>query len=168
MKLILMRHGIALDREEAEAASISDLERPLTEKGRKKVRQVTQQLMGFEKDIKAIVTSPLLRAKQTAEIVSDLMGIDVKYHSNELHPAGSPMAFSNWLKKEVTKESCVLSVGHEPQLSVFASWCLSGQLESFIELKKSGVICLEFESFQEVGPSKSILKYVLNPKSLGF
>lgn len=166
MKLILLRHGTALDRDEAEKASISDLERPLIEKGKKRTKQMIEHLRLFENEIQSIVTSPLLRARQTAEIAADLLGLEVKYQAQELHPGGSPMAFANWLKKEIITESCVLAVGHEPQLSTFASWCLSGELETFIELKKSGVICLEFESFQNIGPGRSMLSYCLQPKNL--
>src|SRR5690606_5997861 len=84
--------------------------------------------------------------------------------ASELVPEAPPQAFARWLQNSAPRATSVLAVGHEPQLSVFASWCLAGASESFIDLKKSGAICLEIESFDAIAPGRATLKWILGPK----
>lgn len=111
-----------------------------------------------------IVSSPYVRARQTAEILSQFFFETKVIEAAELVPQGPPAAFVRWLKAHGRDHQSVMAVGHEPQLSVFASYLLSGQNESILELKKSGVACLEVESFGDLGPASAELKWLLPPK----
>jgi phosphohistidine phosphatase len=164
MKLILFRHGVALDRDEAEKMKISEELRPLIGIGRKKTEKVAKALLEIEPEIDMLVTSPLVRALETAKIASKILLQRNIHQCPELIPSAPPMAFSNWLKANAGTAKCLVAFGHEPHLSVLGSWLLAGTTTSFIDLKKSGVLCLELESFDEVGPKSATLKYLLTPK----
>lgn len=164
MKLYLFRHGLAMERDEAFAKKIDDSMRPLTDKGRDKSRRMAKVLREFGDEFEVLVTSPLLRAKQTADIIHDVIGFDQNLECTELVPESPPQAFANWLHAKIMRATSVVAVGHDPQLSTFASWVLGGESESFIDLKKSGVICLEVESFDLVAPRSGLLKWHLSPK----
>ncbi len=164
MKLILFRHGLAVDREMALNTKMEDSRRPLTQKGRERTEKMAKILRRMDLDIDLLVTSPLVRAQQTAEILFPVVRAKDIHECAELVPSAPPQAFAQWLKSHSASAICAVAVGHEPQLSVFASWALSGQTESFIELKKSGILCLEVESLDAVSPRSAELKWVLSPK----
>lgn len=166
MKIFLFRHGLAMDREESMALKLDDSKRPLVEKGRERSRKMARFLARELGEVSVIATSPLLRAVQTAEIVSRELKYQQLFELPELVPEAPPQAFARWLQTSIPRATSVLAIGHEPQLSVFASWLLTGRTESFIELKKSGVIRLELESFDSIGPSTAELRWVLAPKFL--
>lgn len=164
MKLILFRHGIAIDRELAILKKIEDAKRPLTDKGREKTDKMAKILKEWDEEIDLIVSSPLLRAQQTAEILAQLLKAKEFKTCAELVPSAPPQAFAQWLKQQSKSATSILAVGHEPQLSVFASWALAKQPESFIGLKKSGMLCLELNSFEEVHPKSAQLSWLVQPK----
>jgi phosphohistidine phosphatase len=166
MKLILMRHGLAVDRELFAAKKKDDSLRPLTARGRSRSRMVAKWLARREGAVNLIVQSPMTRARQTVAVIKPLLQARKIAESIELIPSAPPMAFAQWLKLNCLNETLIMVVGHEPQLSVFASWCLSGSTQSFLDLKKSGVICLSVESFQEVTPGCAELKWFLGPKEI--
>lgn len=166
MKLVLFRHGTALDRELAVLQKIDDSKRPLTDKGRERTEKMAKILKEWGESFDFIVTSPLARAYQTAEILNRHLKCKNLFESPELVPSAPPQAFTQWLRSHSRNATAVLAVGHEPQLSVFASWALSGQLSSFIDLKKSGVLSLEVESFEQFKPGVAELSWLLQPKQL--
>lgn len=166
MKLILFRHGIAIDREEFIKKKKDDDLRPLTEKGRERTMIMAKALKSWLPEIDMVTSSPLVRAHQTAEIICETYKKSQIHESVELSPASPPMAYAQWLKLYAKTAQTIIAVGHEPQMSVFASWCLSGQTQSFIELKKSGIICLELASFEEIGPRTVNLLWAIPPKLL--
>lgn len=167
MKLILFRHGLAVEREISLAGPKDDSLRPLVEKGRERSRKMAKALSELIGDVDLIVTSPLLRAVQTTEIVCGLIKAQKVVEISELVPEAPPQAFARWLQASAARATSVIAIGHEPQLSAFASWVLAGRNESFIELKKSGFISLEIESFDSIGPNVAELKAVVAPKMLG-
>lgn len=164
MKLVLFRHGLAMDRDEAMAQKIQDQQRPLVDKGAERTRKVARYLKQQEEDFELLLYSPLLRSKQTAEILKEILGIKKTTEVIELVPDAPPEALAKWLQNSVPQVTRVLLVGHEPQLSSFATWCLSGERESFIDLKKSGAIGIEIESFSEISGGTAELKWVIQPK----
>lgn len=166
MKLILFRHGLAMDREMALAQKMDDYRRPLTPKGRDKTEKMAKLLKSFDFEIDLLVSSPLVRALQTAEILFPVVKSKDIFECAELVPSAPPQAFAQWLKIHSNNATCIVAVGHEPQLSAFASWALAGATHSFIELKKSGMICLEFESFEDISMKSAELLWVLAPKLL--
>lgn len=164
MKIILFRHGIAMDRDEAIKKKIDDDLRPLTDDGIEKTHKMAEYIADLFDDVDMIVTSPLLRATETAKIIAKTYKTQNILTSAELTPQSPPHAFAQWLKTHADESTCVIAVGHEPQMSTFATWALSGMNESFIKLKKSGVVCLDFESLDHVEARSADLLGLISPK----
>ncbi|MGE0633345.1 MAG: histidine phosphatase family protein [Pseudobdellovibrionaceae bacterium] len=164
MQLIIVRHAIAEDREDFKKKSLDDRLRPLTLKGRKKMQKIAMEMREKIKDVELIITSPFTRAKQTAEILSQIF-VDIPVvEAPELTPQSPPAAFAKWLKSHAKDCKKIMAVGHEPHLSHLMSWFLSGSEEAFIELKKGGSGAIEFESFAEVRANAGHLLWLLQPK----
>jgi phosphohistidine phosphatase len=132
MKLCFLRHG------EADWPSWDkpDDERPLTERGRKEMKRVTKFLERLKFSADAILTSPLPRASQTAEIVAKRLRIELKTDPALAH--GFNVAR---LRRLVAKADadCVMVVGHEPNFSEVIKELTGGE----IKLSKAGVALLE-------------------------
>ena len=166
MRLVLFRHGLAVERAKHLLLNKEDSLRPLVLKGREKTEMMAEMLKKNGADFDLIVTSPYMRATQTAEILAKSLKISNVFESAELVPSSSSLAFAQWLRIHAEECLSVLAVGHEPHMSAFASWCLTGQKESFIELKKSGALALEVESFANLAPAAAQLIWHLSPKLL--
>ncbi|MBV2168941.1 MAG: phosphohistidine phosphatase SixA [Bdellovibrio sp.] len=166
MELIIIRHAVAEEREDFVKKGLEDHMRPLTLKGRKRMQKVCVRLLDFVKEVDLIVSSPLTRARQTAEIVSQIYFETKVVEAPELVPHSPPQAFLKWLRTQARTHRRLVIVGHEPHLSSFASYLLSGKTESFIDLKKSGVIALEIESFAHAEAGTAQLLYAIPPKFL--
>lgn len=164
MEIIIIRHGMAEDREEFAKTGQPDHLRPLVLKGRKKSLKSALKLKEVVKTADVIVSSPYLRAKQTSEIVKEVFGNIPVIEVPELVPHSTASAFLKWLKMRGRTFQRVIVVGHEPHLSSFASWLLSGQHESFLELKKGGICLLSFESFEDLKPGVVKLGFLIPPK----
>jgi len=162
MKLILMRHGRAEERLAfAQNGNNDDALRPLTDEGRRRLRRSLSGLEVVAPSIDLVVTSPLLRARQTAEIVvehfpSPLQQLDA------LAQGGDFNAITRWLGRQ--KAEVILLVGHEPDLGALASWFLTGSMESFIPLKKGAIIQLSFAG--RVAAQKGELQLLLSSAQL--
>ncbi len=135
----MLRHGLAGTRGSPEYAN--DDERPLTPEGiRKTVRQV-QGLNTLKLSLDVILTSPLVRAAETAKIVHQ--GLDRPGQlvtSDTLKPTGDPGRLIEKLAMNYTTSSKVMIVGHEPYLSSLVSVLVTGDPEPAIRLKK-GSLC---------------------------
>lgn len=166
MELVIIRHGIAEEREDFAKKGQEDYFRPLTLKGRKKMQKVAIQLRDVVKEFDLIVSSPLTRARQTAEILSQIYFETKVVEAPELVPGSPPQAFLKWIRIQAKTVKRIAIVGHEPHLSSFASYMLTGKEESFIDLKKSGIIGLEVESFQTAEAGGAQLLYAVPPKFL--
>jgi phosphohistidine phosphatase len=166
MKMTLLRHGLAVSRDDFISVGKDDSFRPLVAKGRERTKLMAKYFKKWGMSFDLIVSSPYLRCQQTAEICSDILKISNLFESSELVPQAPPMAFAQWLRVHADECLSVLVIGHEPQLSAFATWCLSGQKESFIDLKKSGVVVLEIKSFADFHPGAAMLDLVIQPKFL--
>jgi phosphohistidine phosphatase len=162
LSLYLIRHGIAEERSDR----IADRERCLTDEGRKKTRQVAKKLFDLGLRFDLIQTSPLIRAKQTADIFED-SGFDCPIEiSHDLVPEGS---FDMWLKwflqwQKLGKTSLGL-VGHEPDLSSWAEFLMWGQVQGALVLKKAGVIGLAIPD-EEHPVGNSLMFFLIPPKLL--
>jgi phosphohistidine phosphatase len=111
MKLYVMRHGPAED----DAPSGRDADRALTPSGRDRTRSVARALVTADEAPVAIVSSPLVRALQTAEIVAAIAGVDRVEVRREMAPGGDTMLLAAELLQDGRKR--VMVVGHEPDLS---------------------------------------------------
>ncbi len=161
-----MRHGLAEDREEFAKKNVEDALRPLTMKGRKRTQKVAMKLRDWIDEVDLIVSSPFTRARQTAELVSQIFIETKTVETAELVPTSPPHAFMRWLRAHGDEHKRILIVGHEPQLSILASFLISGQTEALLELKKSGMLCLKIENFKTVTPGSAKLLWLLQPRHI--
>jgi phosphohistidine phosphatase len=114
MYLYLMRHGIAVAADDT--GVIQDKERPLTRKGIKRIRRAVRGLRRLEIEFDGILTSPLLRARQTADIVA--AALDMKSRLEEI-PELAPESSVEYLIASLTRyqdRNHLLLVGHQPLL----------------------------------------------------
>jgi phosphohistidine phosphatase len=157
MKVYVMRHGSAEDR----AESGVDGDRALTLAGRERVRAVARLLLDSTEEPTHIVTSPLVRAVQTAEIVALVTRLGDRDGTVEvrrdLAPGGDPVRLVQKLVSEQRKR--VLLTGHEPDLSGLVASLLGGFVRSF---DKAMVVGLQVH---ERGAGAR-LRFVLDPRAL--
>ncbi|MCD1293615.1 phosphohistidine phosphatase SixA [Methanocella sp. CWC-04] len=158
-ELYVIRHGIA---EMISPAGGGDESRELTKKGREKVRLISKTLKDREIFFDRIVSSPLTRAVQTAEIVSRYCSDREEIALTDyLKPGSSYEDLIEYLNRTEGAEKVAI-VGHEPFLSGFISYCLSRSKSSFVEMKKSGVALLEIDGM--IIPGKAKLLWLMGPK----
>jgi phosphohistidine phosphatase len=144
MELYVLRHGIAVDR--GEPGYAVDADRPLTAEGLKKMRQIAQGMKSMELSFDLVLSSPYLRAKQTAEIVAGVLMIEKHMElSMNLEPDGSIKSLLAELKKNYAGRRSVLVVGHEPLLSQLISVLVSGNDGLLIVMKKGGLCKLTID-----------------------
>ncbi len=163
MELLVIRHGIAEDRDAFAASGTDDALRPLTDEGRRKMRRVARALTTLVPALDVLASSPLVRARQTADLVSKAYsGLPVT-EILQLEPDQHPDAFAEWVRGQA-RRGAVAAVGHEPLLGRVVSLLLAGRAESFVELKKGGVCLLGFPD--RVEPGAGVLRWVLTPGQL--
>lgn len=166
IQLILIRHSVAMEREEFQKkAKLDDAFRPLTMKGRKRL----EKMSGFMKkrwvrQLDMIITSPYTRARQSAQIISQIYDEQKIVQCAELVPQSPPQAFIKWMKSQNFKGNSFAIVGHEPNLSLLATYLLAGNEYAFLEFKKAGLMCLEIDMVKSLGPSSAQLQWLIAPK----
>jgi len=145
MELYLLRHAIAVQR--GTEGYDHDSDRPLTPKGAKKMRRIAQGMLALELSFDIILSSPYLRAKETAEIVAAVFHEQkqLKFTDN-LAATANEEDLVKELKKEYTSFNSILLVGHEPFLSSLVSKLIAGVDTVAITLKKGGLCKLTVES----------------------
>jgi phosphohistidine phosphatase len=158
-ELYFVRHGLAEERGDAWP---DDTKRPLTEEGMSRLRRAVRGLSGMGVSIDVVLTSPLVRARQTADIVAG--GLDPRpsiVNVDSLAPAGSYAAVLADLEKHSRKCRLAL-VGHEPMLGELAARLIGSRHP--IEFKKGGVCRIDVEDLPPAGPGD--LRWLLTPKIL--
>ena len=159
MKLYVMRHGPAEDHSD----SGQDSDRALTVSGRDRTRSVAKTLIDGEESPLHVATSPLVRAVQTAEIVADAFDGARLVQIAALSPRKPPAQLLEWLQAH-PPEATVALVGHEPHLSTFLCWLLTGLQESFVVFKKGAAAMIESNDPVTAGRAK--LSWFLKPSQL--
>jgi phosphohistidine phosphatase len=163
MQILLIRHGIAVDPDSSKSAPNGDAERPLTKQGRQKMRKAARGLRQLVPALDLIATSPLVRAAQTAEIVAREYGDTRTVQVSALAPRKPLPTLLEWLNAH-PPEATVALVGHEPHLSMFLCWLLTGLQESFVALRKGGAALVEVPT--PVAAGKAKLLWMLKPSQL--
>ncbi len=164
LNLFLLRHGIAVDRDPHSFPD--DSRRPLTLKGEDRVRLVGDAMQALELSFDGILSSPFLRARQTAEIVANTLGLRRELHfCDELTPAGDPKALVRFINRMQPAPENLLLVGHEPYLSELLSLLISGQPDAAIDLKKNGLAKMEVTPRLKYGRCAT-LNWLLSPRQL--
>lgn len=161
--ILIVRHAIALDREDAAVYSVADGDRPLTREGIAKMKKAVQGLQRIHPKLHAIVASPLLRAKQTAELVAAAYPKAELMVSEWLIPGQPPVELLNFLGS-FRPDQRIAIVGHEPDLSEWIGWAVTGKRQSICELKKGGACLLEFDD--DLKPGEASQRWLLTPGQL--
>ncbi len=143
MDVLVVRHALALDRDEARAAGMLDRDRPLTKKGLTRMRRAARGLGKLIPNVSALVTSPLRRAVETAEVLRSQYEDVRQVETEALLPDREPGELAQFLA-DGTFDSPVLVIGHEPHLSRWVSWCLGGELLPLLDLRKGGACLVRF------------------------
>ncbi len=160
MKIYILRHAIAVPRG---TVVYPDDDRPLTEEGARKMSKAARGLAAVIDDVDVILTSPLIRARGTAEIAAVALEAENKIEiCRELLPGVATKNLLSYLGKFKELQS-LLVVGHEPDLGYLAS-ALIGSGTSVIEFKKGSVCCIEVSTLPPIRPGT--LLWHLTPKIL--
>jgi phosphohistidine phosphatase len=161
-ELYVMRHGIAVTR--GSMGFSDDSKRPLVPEGKEKMREIARGLnrMGFEVDW--IVSSPLVRAVETAETVAESLTSSVPVDlCDAMQPGGSPDDLIAYLAKRPNRRR-VLVVGHEPDLSALAARLIGAGGHANLGFKKGGCCMISFDQFPPKDPGQ--LVWWLTPRLL--
>lgn len=163
MNLLIIRHAKAEERAGPLAGRKRDAERRLTVDGRKSMRKTAKGLREIAPKIDVLATSPLTRARETADIVAEVFGnVDVTELAS-LAPEGDKQALVTWLSEQPA-DAGVAIVSHEPDLSSLASLLISGDSDSRLTLKKGGCGLIEFSDGPRAG--NGTLLWLMQPGQL--
>jgi len=158
-ELYLIRHGIAEERGEAWP---DDSKRPLTEDGMSRLRKSARSLARLGVTFDVVLTSPLVRTQQTAEIIASAFSPKPPIvNVDSLAPDGSPTTFIAELEKHAKRTSIAI-VGHEPGIGELASKLIGMRAE--MEFKKGAIARIDVEVLPPKGPG--ILRWFVPPKFL--
>ena len=163
MNILIVRHADAGDPRVFATSNADDRQRPLSEKGQRRMAAVAQGLQRLLPHLDHIFSSPLQRATQTAEILNQAFPQASREQIKELAPGGERKQLVKRLSK-LPADTTLALVGHEPDLSEFIAWLAAGSDFSFMELKK-GAACL-LKSVGKPGSASAELLWALAPKQL--
>lgn len=156
MKLYFLRHGQA----DWPNWNKPDDERPLTKKGRKEMRRVADFLCTLGIDPALVLSSPLPRALQTAEIAAKRLGLELE-EEEALAKGFSLLRLRRIIRR--TNGADLMLVGHEPDFSTVLRHLTGGR----VKLAKGGVACVELETPNSVGTSLWIVTPKIAKLALG-
>lgn len=161
MDLYLVRHASAVPAGETVP---DDASRELTPKGRRRMRRNARSLRRMKVCIEEIWSSPLVRARQTAELLAEELGIDDQLHIEETLSPGSDFQGLLGRLRESQHLSGIALVGHQPDLGRLLTWLLTGQSADGIDFKKGGIAHAQVEDFGP--PANCRLEWLLTPGML--
>jgi phosphohistidine phosphatase len=161
-RILIVRHAIAMERVEAAEAGIDYAERPLTKDGWRKMKEIAEGLRPWVPELHLVATSPWLRAVQTAEILAGAYDAKVKENALLLPDQGHDELLA-WIGQVSDKKQLAI-VGHEPSLSRWAGWVLTGRDAALFPLKKGGACLIEFAD--ALLPGQATLSWLMTPAQL--
>jgi phosphohistidine phosphatase len=160
MQFYILRHAIAVPRG---TPGYPNDDRPLTEEGIRKMIENARAIEILAGKFDAIISSPLIRALHTANIVSEYTGYKGKISITEFLLPGNPQrSLFNYLSN-FNQQGKICIVGHEPHLGFIASK-LIGSGDPGVEFKKGGICRIDLDKFPPLKPGK--LVWLLQPKQL--
>jgi phosphohistidine phosphatase len=160
IELYLVRHAIAAERGPKYA---DDRLRPLTPAGTKKFAESVPGLLELDVVIDLVLASPLVRARETAQLLA--AGLKPKPAITEIEalaPGGRHQAIIEAIKTHSKRHRRLALVGHEPDLGEFAARLLGAR--GLVEFKKGGICLIEVDGATPGGPGT--LRWMLPPKAL--
>lgn len=152
MHLYFFRHAEAEDG----GATLSDSARQLTKRGVERTRHAAGVLKSLGIKLTHLYSSPLVRARQTADILAEALGIDVEEQA-EVGPGFNSQAVSG-LIRDAQNDDSVMFVGHEPDFSATISAIIGG---GWVDMKKGGLARIDVDNVQ---PLRGMLVWLLAPK----
>ncbi|GJL62845.1 MAG: phosphohistidine phosphatase SixA [Nitrospirales bacterium] len=161
MKCILLRHGIAVA---AEDWNESDGTRPLTREGIKKTQKAIEGLLLLDCQPTHLLSSPYVRARETAEIVHEVFNLQEPIHLYEELVFHHPPTIIFPILTKFSEEANAICVGHEPHLGQLAALMISGRYIPGLSLKKAGACAIQFEEKPKIGHGR--LEWWLRPAQL--
>jgi phosphohistidine phosphatase len=161
MELLIVRHAIAFERDRQRWRD--DGARPLSPVGIRQSRKAAAGLKEFSKAPDRLLTSPLVRARQTALILTEVAGWPQAEVVPELSPGGAATAVLTLLGQQRGKRVAI--VGHQPDLGILLTACLLGENGTLaIDMKKNAVACVSFEGSPRAG--RAVLQWLATPRML--
>ena len=159
MRVYVLRHGIAEDA----PPGGSDADRVLTQEGKQKLRRVLERARDAGVRPKLILTSPLKRAVETAEMAAAVLNVKGETVATEaLLPAGSAQRVWNEIRERDVDE--LLIAGHEPLLGGLVAYLL-GSPAVQVNMKKAALVSIELDA--ESPQPRGALNWMLTPKVAG-
>ncbi len=161
MRLFLVRHGTA-----EEKLGRPDPERALTRQGRDEVGDVCGAIAAALDPPVQLLSSPYLRAEQTAEVIRELLKLDAKILPTEaLLPESDWPSLRGALEKlDVRGAETVVAVGHNPSISMMVGSIVAGQEDARISMAKGAAACLDIEHLH--GRPAGELRWLVTPKAI--
>jgi phosphohistidine phosphatase len=158
MDLYLIRHAEAVPLGQD---GLDDAARPLNEAGKAQCRPLADALLRLGVRLDSVISSPLLRARQTAEGVLEHwpQPAPALLFCDDLAPGGKRRKLLRYLRDLDAGSLAV--VGHNPDLSVFAAW-LIGSRDAQVEIAKAGVAHVEFDGRPDKG--NGLLTWLVTPE----
>lgn len=160
MDLYILRHSDA-----APHGTMRDADRPLTGEGIRKMTMLAKAMRKMDLTFDAILSSPYIRAKETAEITGEILECKspIKVTQN-LASDGNPSALLKEISETFPRNGSILIVGHEPYLSGLISVLVSGRPDISIRLAKAGLCKLAVEGLR-LGKCAT-LEWLISPSQL--
>jgi phosphohistidine phosphatase len=159
LELYLIRHGVAAERGDDYP---DDSKRPLTNAGISRLRKEAKALDELGIALDHIITSPLVRTRQTADVFAELLKSKPSVsQSDALAPAGTSTAVIQELAKHMRKARIAL-VGHEPNIGELAGRLIGARMP--LEFKKGAICRIDFEVFPPKGIGQ--LRWFVTPRML--
>src|SRR5262245_47820840 len=150
--LYIVRHAIAAERGEKWP---DDVKRPLTNQGAARMRTAADGLAALGITVDVVITSPLVRAEQTAEILVKCLGGEAKLLTTPaLAPGGSPAAVAEAVGT-LAKGRSLAIVGHEPGLGELAAWLVGARQP--LPFKKGGVCRIDVADWPATAKSGTLI-----------
>lgn len=163
MNLYLLRHGIAAERNPSRFPD--DAARPLTAEGREKLTRIARAFRALELEFDLVLSSPYVRARDTAELVVRVAALDRPVELCEhLAADGDGRRLITELAARRPVPQDVLLVGHEPYLSSLASRLLTGGPGLDLVLKKGGLCKLAVAKLR--AGQCAVLEALLAPRQM--
>ena len=159
LELYLIRHGVAAERGEDYP---DDSKRPLTNAGISRLRKEAKALDELGVGFDHIISSPLVRTKQTADVFAETLKSKPSVSlSDALAPAGTSAAVVQELAKHMRKGRIAV-VGHEPNIGELAARLIGARMP--MEFKKGAICRIDFEVFPPKGAGQ--LRWFVTPRML--
>ena len=166
MNLLVVRHAPAEDRIRFARSGLPDAERPLTDKGRKKMARTARGLARLVPALGVLATSPYTRALETATILRRAYGGLPLTRLSLLAPGGHREEIVHWLAGLASSNSdgCIAIVGHEPDLGELVGLLVTGSPKPLFELRKGGACLLDCSESLAAGAVR--LHWLMRPREM--